>query len=119
MANRCYLCKKEQGSTDHLLIHCDLTRDLWNFVFSLFGVFWVLPFTMKEVLLSWHDPFVGRSKKKVCYAAPLCLFWTVWREWNRRVFENKETIIHKIKSNFCIIFGCGLLFSWFKVPLIL
>ena len=72
VANKCYLYKEE--STDHLLIHCDLTRDLWHFVFSLFGVFWVLPSSVKEVLLGWHGSFVGRYKKKVWYAAPLCLF---------------------------------------------
>ena len=74
VANKCYLCKREEESTDHFLIHCDLTRDLWHFVFSLFGVFWLLPSIVKEVLLSWHGSFVGRSKKKVWYAAPLCLF---------------------------------------------
>ena len=73
VAKRCYLCKKEEESTDHLLIHCDLTHDLWHFVFSLFGVFWVLASTVKEVLLSWHGSFVGRSKKRVWYVAPLCL----------------------------------------------
>ena len=73
VASRCNLCKKEEESTDHLLIHCNLTHDLWHFVFPLFGVLWVLPSTVKEVLLSWHGSFVGRSKK-VWYAAPLCLF---------------------------------------------
>ena len=85
MANRFFLCEKEEESADHLLIHCDVTRDLWHFVFSLFGVPWVLPSTVKDVLLSWHGSFVGRLKK-VWYAAPLCLFWTVWRERNSRAF---------------------------------
>ena len=76
MANRCYFYKEDEF-IDHLLIHCNLTRDLWHFVFSLFGVFWVLPSTVNEVFLSWHGSFVGRSKNKVWYSAPFCLFYTV------------------------------------------
>ena len=55
MTNRYFLCGKEEGSTDHLLIHYDLTRDLWHFIFSLFGVHWVLPSSVKGVLLSGED----------------------------------------------------------------
>ena len=55
MTNRCFLCGKGEESTDHLLIHCDLTRDLWHFIFSLFGVHWVLPSSVKGVLLSGED----------------------------------------------------------------
>ena len=76
MANRCFLCENGEKSVDHLLIHCDVAHDLWHFVFSLFGVPWVLPSTLKDVLLTLHDSFVGRLKKKVWYAASLCLFWT-------------------------------------------
>ena len=35
VANRCYFCKKEEESTDHLLFHCDLTRDLMELCFFL------------------------------------------------------------------------------------
>ena len=72
VANKCFLCEEEELAY-HLIIHCDVTCDLWHFVFSLFGVPWVLPSTMKDVLLSWHGSFVGRLKK-VWYASPLCLF---------------------------------------------
>ena len=60
--NRSFLCQKEEESTEHLLILCDLTRDLWHFLFSLFGVHWVLPSTVKRVLLSLHGSFVGSGK---------------------------------------------------------
>ena len=33
VANMCFLCEKEEESADHLLIHCDVTCDLWHFVF--------------------------------------------------------------------------------------
>ena len=43
---------------------------------------------------------MGKKRKKTWMAAPLCLFWTLWRERNRAVFDNGVTNAQKIKSNF-------------------
>ena len=59
-------------------------------MFTLFNVLWVLPLSVKEVLLGWHGSFLGKKRRKVGRAAPLCLFWTVWKERNRIVFKNEE-----------------------------
>ena len=55
---------------------------------------------MRETLIGWHGSFVGRKRKKVWRAAPLCLFWTNWKERNSRVLKNKEHFVHRIKLNF-------------------
>jgi hypothetical protein len=39
----CCLCKKSGESIDHLLLHCEITRDLWSYILILFGVEWVMP----------------------------------------------------------------------------
>ena len=77
MENKCFLCHEEEESIDHVLIHCDKTRVAWHILFSLFGVSWVLPSSMRELLLSWHGSFVGRKRKKVWQVVPLCLLWTI------------------------------------------
>lgn len=46
---------------------------------SFFGVAWVFPSSVWEALGGWKGPFVGRKRKGVWRAAPLFLFWTVWR----------------------------------------
>ena len=51
LANKCYLCLSKEESIDHILLHCELARSLWNLLFSLFGVSWVLPYAVREVLL--------------------------------------------------------------------
>ena len=51
LANKCYLCLSKEESIDHILLHCELTRSLWNLLFSLFRVSWVLPYAVREVLL--------------------------------------------------------------------
>ena len=43
---------------------------------------------------------MGKKCKKIWMAAPLCLFWTLWRERNRVVFENEVTSVHRINANF-------------------
>lgn len=63
--------------------------------------------SIREVLLSWHETFVGKKRKKAWKVAPLRLFWTLWRERNRRAFHNYESIDQAIKIISCIHFGIG------------
>jgi hypothetical protein len=34
----CCMCKKSEKSIDHLLIHCEVVRELWRSIFNMFGV---------------------------------------------------------------------------------
>ena len=45
--------------------------------------------------------FPIKKKKKV---APLCLFWTIWRERNKNAFENRESLDQTFKSSFFYLF---------------
>ena len=74
LANRCFLFHEKEETIDHLLHQCAKTRVLWELSFTLVGVSWVLPSSVKETLLSWHDSFVGKKRKKVWKVAPLYKF---------------------------------------------
>ena len=76
LANRCFLCLSELETVDYLLLHCVKTQTLWNLLFSLFGVAWVLSSLVKETLLGWHGAFVGKTHKKTWQMAPLYIFWS-------------------------------------------
>jgi hypothetical protein len=39
----CCICKKNGESVDHLLIHCEVATQLWHYMFTLFGIEWVMP----------------------------------------------------------------------------
>ena len=56
----------------------------------------------RETLLGWHDSFVGRKRKKAWGATPLYLFWIIWKERNKRLFENKELSDQKLKCCFFV-----------------
>jgi hypothetical protein len=49
------MCKKS-GESDHVLLHCEVARELWNAIFSLFGVEWVIPRRVIELecLVGWN-----------------------------------------------------------------
>ena len=51
LTNRCFLCLSEVETVDHLFLHCAKTWILWNILFSLFGVAWILLCSVKETLL--------------------------------------------------------------------
>jgi hypothetical protein len=38
----CCICKKSRESIDYLMLHCEVARDLWNYILTLFGVEWVM-----------------------------------------------------------------------------
>ena len=41
-----------------------------------------------------------KAHKKAWKVAPLCIFWTVWKERNLLVFDNTTISIHRVKSSF-------------------
>ena len=85
---------------DHLLIHCKSAKMLWNFFLSIFGTSWVFPQTMIHTLLAWQGAAMGKKRKIIWLAAPLCIFWTLWRARNKLGFENEGTTEQKIKTIF-------------------
>ena len=89
-----------EESIDHILLHCAKTRTLWALFFTLFGVQWVLSASIKMTLLGRDGSFVGKKRREVWRADPLCIFWTVWKVRNRIAFENDLLSIQRLKSSF-------------------
>ena len=85
---------------DHILLHSAKRRIIWQLIFTLFGVSWVLPSLVKETPLGWHRSFLGEGRKKPWKVAPLCIFWTVWKERNMLAFDNAELTVQRMKNSF-------------------
>ena len=46
----CYMCDSSGESVDHLLLYCSIAFKLLSMVFALFGIYWVMPKTVVELL---------------------------------------------------------------------
>ena len=90
---------EKEETIDHLLLHCSKTRVLWELLFSLFGVSWVMPCSVRETLLSWQTSSVGKKHRKV------------WKARNRLAFKDDDISIQWLKYSFlCSLWSEAKLF---------
>ena len=79
---------------------------LWSLVFRSFGISWVLPRTVADTLFGrWN--WLGKHSSSIWNLVPLCLMWCLWRERNRRTFEDLESSDDQLLASFN-----GSLFDW-------
>ena len=81
LVNWCCLCRCDEETMDHLLIHCRFASTLWSEVLIMFGVQWVMPDTIVSLLFAWRN-WLGTYSSKVWNLVPTCLMWLVWKERN-------------------------------------
>ena len=108
--NWCYMCNCNCESVDHLFLHCPVALELWNMVFSLFGVYWVMPLSAVGLFACWQGRFGHHRNGDLWRVVPHCLLWCIWKERNSRCFEDIERSILDIK----LLFFRTLL-DWFSV----
>ncbi|KAF3620081.1 hypothetical protein FXO38_29686 [Capsicum annuum] len=83
--SRRFLCKETSEDVD-LVLHCSSTSRLWWDMFSWFGIYWMMPRSVKDTLSCWK---FGKNRRK-CRAwnvVPLALMWIVWCERNRGLLK--------------------------------
>ena len=98
LAGWCCMCR--DGETiNNLLIHCDMAVGLWSFVFWKFGIIWVLSGCVLDLFFGWYNG-LGKVHSKIWNMVPLCLLWTLGREWNSRIFENSECMDSQLQELF-------------------
>ena len=96
LANWCCMCCDDGESVDHLLLHCPVTHSLWTFKLQAFGIHWVMPRLVADLLSCWHQ-WLGKHNSNIWNLVPRCLMWIEWLEQNHRSFEDKEKMLDKLK----------------------
>lgn len=47
------MCQYCGEMIDHFLLHCEMAYQLWSFVFKTFGLSWVIPISIPDLLFGW------------------------------------------------------------------
>ena len=89
--NRCYMCKRDLESVDHLLLHCQCTRGLWELAFSCVGIFGSLLIELQIIFWLGRATCSRKVKKKKALDFPCVFFASLWRERNQKDFDDHET----------------------------
>ena len=91
------MCKCNGESVDHLLLNCPIASDLWSMILVLFGLSWVMPKSVVELLACWQGHFGCHRNGHIWMVIPHCLMWCIWRERNSRSFEDIESYLPNLK----------------------
>jgi hypothetical protein len=99
----CVMCKKHGESVDRRLLHCDVARVVWSYFYSLFGVEWVMPSSVLDLLSGWGtllSVFGSRFLYVFCGACGVREILGFLRMWRLRLGIFVEMCL------ICCICGC-------------
>jgi hypothetical protein len=104
--NRCGMCKRDEETVDHLLLHCECAQLLWNAFFNRFDLAWSMPRGVVNLLQCWWSG--GRPRNAVVWKmVPHCIMWCIWSERNKRYFDDSESSREDLLHSFFTI-----LYTW-------
>ncbi|WMV17749.1 hypothetical protein MTR67_011134 [Solanum verrucosum] len=90
LCSRCFFCGETAETINHLFIQCKVTGQLWSLFLRRKNISWVMPGRIAEALY-WEEAGLqakNRSNWRIILAT---IWWTVRKERNLRVFENRES----------------------------
>lgn len=59
----CYMCKKDGETIDHLFIHCDGVRWIWNSILNSQSMDWVMPRRIEDEIRAWRRKLRDKDSK--------------------------------------------------------
>ena len=76
LVNCCCMCCCNAESVDHLLLSCSIAHSLWIYMIWLFGINWVMPGSVVDLLFCWYH-WLGKHSFDIWNLVPGCLMWTI------------------------------------------
>ncbi|XP_059066332.1 uncharacterized protein LOC131857651 [Cryptomeria japonica] len=84
------MCNKAEESLDHLLLQCEEAQKVQSFLLGKLGWMVPLPNTVLDLFSSWKIPSRRSVFSNLWLVAPSLVIWEIWKERNRRIFQEKE-----------------------------
>jgi ribonuclease HI/exonuclease III len=103
---RCPLCRQEEETTDHLLLNCNYSKEVWK---QMIGPQLItrFPTDVTSLLLQWDSmgPFADKKKNQTHWIwglLPKLALWSLWLERNHRIFRDsllrEDRLVTKIQA---------------------
>ena len=89
LANCCCRCCCNEESVDHLLIFCSVAHSMWMYMLYLFGIDWVMPGLVADLLFCWNH-WLWKHNSDIWNLVSGCLMWNIWTKRIRCSFEDIE-----------------------------
>ena len=83
---------------------------LWSSLLTALDIAWVTPLMTKDVIISWNKIPLRKDDRKISRATLCSLFWAIWKERNKVVFEDEQFSLSRLK--FFFVFS---LCSWARL----
>ena len=74
----CIMCRHCGETVDHLFLHCEMAYRFWSFVFTTFGLSWVIPRSIPYLFFGWWNR-LGKHLSQIWNLVPLCILCVFWR----------------------------------------
>nr|KAJ0200215.1 hypothetical protein LSAT_V11C600306310 [Lactuca sativa] len=108
-STRCLFCINGVDDTDHLLIACDLAKEVFKWIFKWCDVPFV-PFSSVSEALNFAAKWGNCPKKRKVFLAILYGgLWSIWKGRNDMLFNQVPTTISKVVDNIIT-----MVFGWVK-----
>lgn len=87
LSSICLFCYGDTELATHILIHCPFTLEIWCGIAKDFGVNFIAPRNLMDLLLGWKLKAFNCFGKRLWKVVPAVVCWAVWNERNNRVFR--------------------------------
>lgn len=104
--NRCFLCKLDAESCNHITLWWLTVYSILSMVYDLWEINWVMAGSVRDELWAW----AGLYKKRThLLLIPLSIRWVVWKERNASAFDEIERDFVDIRDRWIHTFGFMIL----------
>ncbi|XP_011621330.1 uncharacterized protein LOC105420238 [Amborella trichopoda] len=104
------MCKENEETGNHLFIHCKIASFIWYSFFDLLGVQIPIPFSVKDLVSQLSFGHLQSGGILVWKIARGVMLWELWKERNRRTFEevyiSADSLLDNVKLS---------IWHWFSI----
>eukprot|EP00253_Pinus_taeda_P024433 PITA_24433 len=98
--SRCPMCLEEPESLNHLFNTCEWATQLWWWMEDLLSSSDRQLDSIQNTILNWRTNFLGTQRvNSIWKSVPGFLLWSIWKERNRRIFQDEYRNINFKKDS--------------------